>query len=155
MADQETLERVADLESYKHGFVTDIDQEFAPKGLSEDIVRFISAKKGEPEWMLQKRLLSYNVFTEKPLPFWGADLGDIDFEDIYYYKMPKSKGAKRVDRLTVMPGCAAMKPGRRGASPRVPKVGRMARFSVPPRGLARKASVADVTWPSAARISRA
>ena len=81
----------------QYGFSTKADYVDFPKGLSEDVVRRISELKGEPEWMLQKRLLSYNVFTEKPLPFWGADLGDIDFEDIYYYKMPKSKGAKSWD----------------------------------------------------------
>ena len=53
---KQTVEHVESLEKYKHGFVTDIDQEFAPKGLSADIVRFISAKKDEPEWMLQWRL---------------------------------------------------------------------------------------------------
>ena len=56
---RQTVEHVRELETYKHGFVTAIDQEFAPKGLSEDIVRFISAKKDEPQWMLDWRLEAY------------------------------------------------------------------------------------------------
>ena len=56
---KQTVEAVEALESYEHGFVTDIDQEFAPKGLSADTVRFISAKKNEPEWMLEWRLKAY------------------------------------------------------------------------------------------------
>ena len=54
-AARDTTDQVLELERYKHGFVSDIDQEFAPKGLSEAIVRFISAKKGEPDWMLECR----------------------------------------------------------------------------------------------------
>ena len=54
-----TVEHVESLEKYKHGFVTEIEQEYAPKGLSPDIVRFISAKKDEPEWMLEWRLEAY------------------------------------------------------------------------------------------------
>jgi Fe-S cluster assembly protein SufB len=53
---KQTVEHVESLEKYKHGFVTDIEQDFAPKGLNADIVRFISAKKNEPEWMLEWRL---------------------------------------------------------------------------------------------------
>ena len=67
----QTVEHVESLEKYKHGFVTDIDQEFAPKGLNADIVRFISAKKDEPEWMLDWRLEAYRALAGAG----GADLG--------------------------------------------------------------------------------
>lgn len=84
-------------EGYKkqYGFSTNAEYVDFPKGLSEQVVRKISQLKEEPEWMLQKRLLSYKVFTEKPVPSWGADLSGIDFDDIYYYKMPKAKEATK------------------------------------------------------------
>ena len=92
MADQRTLERVADLATYQHGFVTDIDQEFAPKGLSEDIVRFISAKKGEPDWMLDWRLEAYRRWLALEEPTWArVDFPKIDYQDSYYYAAPKTK----------------------------------------------------------------
>ena len=68
---KQTVEHVESLEAYKHGFVTDIEQEFAPKGLNADIVRFISAKKDEPEWMLEWRLDAF----ERWLAHGGARLG--------------------------------------------------------------------------------
>ena len=69
----------------KYGFNDKIEYKFkTKKGLSEDIVREISHIKGEPDWMLEKRLSAYRVFTQKPMPTWGADLSKIDFDDIYY-----------------------------------------------------------------------
>jgi Fe-S cluster assembly protein SufB len=92
MADQQTLERVADLATYQHGFITDIDQEFAPKGLSEDIVRFISAKKGEPAWMLEWRLEAYRRWLALEEPTWArVDFPRIDYQDSYYYAAPVEK----------------------------------------------------------------
>ena len=68
---QQTVEQVEALEAYKHGFVTDIDQEFAPKGLSEDTVRFISARKGEPAWMLEWRLGAFERWLALEEPHWA------------------------------------------------------------------------------------
>lgn len=78
----------------KYGFNDKIDYKFkTKKGLSEDIVREISNIKGEPEWMLEKRLSAYNVFIKKPVPTWGADLSKLDFNDIYYYMRPTDKSS--------------------------------------------------------------
>ena len=84
-------------EDYKerYGFTTKVEYYEFPKGLSEEVVRKISAMKNEPQWMLDKRLLGYKVFRQKPLPNWGADLSSIDFEDIYYYRMAKAKESRR------------------------------------------------------------
>ena len=80
-------------ERYKYGFVTDIDMEMAPKGLDEDIVRFISAKKEEPEWMLEWRLKAYrNWLTKKEPRHWAKlNFPPIDYQDSYYYAAPKQK----------------------------------------------------------------
>ena len=77
---------------YKHGFVTDIDADLAPKGLSEDIVRFISAKKEEPEWLLEWRLKAFRHWLTMTEPrHWPlVDYPEIDFQDIHYYAAPKS-----------------------------------------------------------------
>ena len=76
---------------YKWGFVTDIEQDTAPKGLSEDTVRFISAKKGEPEWMLEWRLKAYRHWLTMKEPTWqNVHYEPIDYQDIYYYAAPKS-----------------------------------------------------------------
>jgi Fe-S cluster assembly protein SufB len=75
---------------YKYGFVTDIDSEFAPKGLNEDIVRFISNKKGEPNWLLEWRLTAYRHWLAMREPEWAfVDYPEIDFQDAYYYAAPK------------------------------------------------------------------
>jgi Fe-S cluster assembly protein SufB len=79
-------------DKYKYGFVTDIDLDFAPKGLSEDIVRFISAKKEEPEWLLEWRLKAYRHWLEMPEPEWAkVTFPPIDYQDAFYYAAPKSK----------------------------------------------------------------
>ena len=89
---QQTLTKVADLESYKHGFVSEIEQEFAPKGLSEATVRFISAKKGEPDWMLQWRLAAFERWLALEEPVWArVGYPRIDYQDAYYYAAPKEK----------------------------------------------------------------
>jgi len=78
-------------EKYKYGFVSDIESELAPKGLSEDIVRFISAKKNEPEWLLEARLKAYAHWLEMPEPDWQkVDFAPIDYQDAHYYSAPKS-----------------------------------------------------------------
>src|SRR5204862_1736195 len=83
---KQTVEHVAELERYKHGFVTDIDQEMAPKGLSEDTIRFISAKKSEPEWMLALRLEAFERWLALEEPTWAkVHFPRIDYQDAYYY----------------------------------------------------------------------
>lgn len=99
-----TVEGVAALEAdkYKYGFESDIEQEFAPKGLNEDIVRFISAKKNEPDWMLQWRLDAYARWLTMEEPTWAmVDYPEIDYQDAYYYAAPKSDkdGPKSLDEV--------------------------------------------------------
>ncbi len=92
--DQETVDAAKSLETYKYGFTTDIESVKAPKGLSEDTVRFISAKKEEPEWMLELRLEAYQRWLKMEEPTWAmVDYPDIDYQDAYYYAEPSS-GAK-------------------------------------------------------------
>ena len=89
----ETVDQVKGLEAdkYKYGFVTDIEMETAPKGLNEDIIRFISEKKEEPDWMLEWRLKAYRHWLTMKEPNW-AKVGykKIDYQDLYYYAAPKS-----------------------------------------------------------------
>src|SRR5262252_5440897 len=100
---QETVERVRgiDVDQYKYGFETAIESERAPKGLSEDVVRFISAKKGEPEWMLEWRLGAYRRWLTMHEPRWArVDYPAIDYQDIYYYAAPKAfKAPKSLDEV--------------------------------------------------------
>ena len=87
----EILEEITNQE-YKYGFTTDVDADQAPKGLSEDIVRFISQKKNEPQWLLDWRLKAYKAFTEMETPEWAhVNFPKIDFQDIIYYSAPKPK----------------------------------------------------------------
>ena len=91
---QETIDQVkkVDVDQYKYGFETDIEADRAPKGLSEDIVRFISDKKGEPQWMLDWRLDSYQRWKVMTEPVWAnVHYPQIDFQDLYYYSAPRSK----------------------------------------------------------------
>ncbi|HLV07466.1 MAG TPA: Fe-S cluster assembly protein SufB, partial [Croceibacterium sp.] len=90
--DQAAREAAAKAAEYEHGWSIDIEQEFAPKGLDESTVRFISAKKGEPEWMLDWRLKAFRLWQEMEEPNW-AKLGypPIDYQDAYYYAAPKAK----------------------------------------------------------------
>ena len=75
---------------YKEGFVTDVEQEFIPKGLNEDIVRMISARKEEPEWLLEFRLDAFRKWQAMPQPDWAhLDMPPIDFQDIIYFAAPK------------------------------------------------------------------
>src|SRR3989304_4533913 len=90
---QETVARVKeiDVDKYKYGFFTDIESVKAPKGLNEDVVRFISAKKGEPDWLLEWRLEAYRRWLTMQEPTWANVVHPrIDFEDLYYYSAPKS-----------------------------------------------------------------
>jgi len=79
-------------QDYKYGFVTEVETESIPKGLNEDIIRLISAKKNEPDWMLKFRLKSYRLWTTMKEPAWqNATYGPIDYQDIIYYSAPKNK----------------------------------------------------------------
>jgi Fe-S cluster assembly protein SufB len=104
-ANAQTIETVESLAGeYKYGFVTDIESEILPKGLSEDTVRFISAKKGEPQWMLDWRLKAYRAWLrmaeEKGEPSWAkVSYPEIDFQDIHYYSAPKKKNLKSLDEV--------------------------------------------------------
>jgi Fe-S cluster assembly protein SufB len=88
----EALAAAEKASDYEWGFVSDIEQEFAPKGLSEDTVRFISAKKNEPEWMLEWRLKAYRHWLTMETPNWAKlNIPPIDYQDAYYYAAPKKK----------------------------------------------------------------
>jgi Fe-S cluster assembly protein SufB len=96
-----TVEALEGGEKYKHGFVTAIEQDFAPKGLSADTVRFISAKKNEPEWMLAWRLEAFERWLALEEPDWAKlSFPRIDYQDAYYYAAPKEKiGPKSLDEV--------------------------------------------------------
>ena len=99
---QETIERVRriDVDQYKYGFVTDIESDKAPKGLSEDTVRFISAKKSEPEWMLAWRLDAYRRWLTMREPTWArVDYPKINYQDYYYFSAPKKKALASLDEV--------------------------------------------------------
>jgi Fe-S cluster assembly protein SufB len=88
-------------QKYAAGFVTDIESDFAPKGLSEEIVRFISAKKNEPQWLLDLRLKAYKHWLTMPEPQWAkVSFPPLDYQDAFYYAAPKSaSGPKSLDEL--------------------------------------------------------
>ena len=101
-ATTEAIEQVRSIgEQYKYGFVTDIDVDLAPKGLSEDIVRLISKKKEEPEWMLEWRLKAYAHWLTMEEPTWQKpQYPAIDYQDSYYYAAPKTtEGPKSLDEV--------------------------------------------------------
>src|SRR3546814_10391400 len=106
-ASVETVEQVRSMaeQKYNYGVVTDSEADTAPKGLSEDIVRFISAKKDEPEWLLEWRLKAYRHWVQQARtegePTWAKlDFGPIDYQDAYYYSAPKVKeGPKSLDEV--------------------------------------------------------
>ena len=91
-ADEEYKERYGFSDKTEYAYKTE-------KGLSENVVREISKIKGEPDWMLEKRLTGYKVFKNKPVPTWGADLSGIDFDDVYYYLKPGGKKEDSWDKV--------------------------------------------------------
>ena len=103
VANAETTARVEEMGSdrYKYGFVTDIEMETAPKGLNERVIRFISAKKGEPEWLLEWRLMAYRHWLTMEEPDWAKlDYQRVDYNDIYYYAAPKTtESPKSLDEV--------------------------------------------------------
>ena len=99
---QETVDRVRriDVDQYRYGFETIIESEKAPRGLSEDTVRFISAKKNEPEWMLEWRLGAYRRWLTLQEPTWArVHYPKIDYQDLYYYSAPKKKALASLDEV--------------------------------------------------------
>ena len=103
MPDIDTIELVKDIDvdKYKYGFTTEIESELAPKGLNEDIVAYISEKKGEPQWMLDWRLEAYRRWQKVEEPTWAkVKHPKIDFQDLHYYAAPKSmSGPKSLDEV--------------------------------------------------------
>ena len=96
---QDTVEQVRsiDVDQYKYGFETNIESEKAPKGLSEDVIRYISAKKEEPEWMLQWRLDAYARWLTMQEPEWArVSYPPIDFQDLYYYSRRRSRWTRSI-----------------------------------------------------------
>ena len=100
---KETIDQVKelDLDKYKYGFTTDIETVKAPKGLNEEIVKFISAKKDEPEWMLEWRLDAFERWQTMKEPEWAkVEYEKPNFQDLYYYAVPKtSESPKSLDEL--------------------------------------------------------
>src|SRR3954466_4014523 len=93
-------EHLAALGKYEYGWAdTDAAGAAAQRGLSEAVVRDISAKKNEPAWMLERRLKGLRLFTRKPMPTWGADLSGIDFDNIKYFVRSTEKQAASWDEL--------------------------------------------------------
>ena len=99
---QETIEQVRaiDVDQYKYGFTTDIESDLAPKGLNEEIVRFISAKKNEPEWLTEWRLSAYRRWLGMKEPEWArVRYPKIDYQDLHYYAAPKRKALLSLDEV--------------------------------------------------------
>src|SRR6202048_5105366 len=99
---QETVDRVRqiDVDQYRYGFETVIESDKAPRGLSEDTVRFISAKKNEPAWMLEWRLEAYRRWLTMTEPKWArVNYPKIDYQDLYYYSAPKKKELASLDEV--------------------------------------------------------
>ena len=92
MSNQDKIIKEITNSEYKYGFVTDIEQELIEPGLSEDVVRLISSKKSEPEWLLEWRLKAYNIWRKMEEPEWAdLDYKKADYENIIYYAAPKKK----------------------------------------------------------------
>ncbi len=98
MATRSDLDHLEGLDDYKYGFRDpDVSVFKTRKGLNEEVVRQISAMKGEPDWMLEFRLKGLKHFQERPTPTWGADLSQLDFDDIYYYVRPAEQEGRSWD----------------------------------------------------------
>ena len=98
MAEERVEPKPIDLGEYKFGFHDDVEPVLSTgKGLNEGVIRELSAAKGEPEWMLEFRLKSYETFKKMPMQTWGADLSEIDFDDLIYYQKPSDKPARSWD----------------------------------------------------------
>jgi len=108
--DRETVEQVLalDVDKYKYGFETEIESDVAPPGLTEDTIRFISAKKDEPEWMLEWRLEAFRRWQTMEEPNWAkVHYPKIDFQAISYYSAPKSFSDPKAWTKSI-PNCCAL-----------------------------------------------
>ena len=95
----QTIQELATKE-YKYGFVSDVEADEIPRGLSEEIIRMISKKKQEPEWLLEWRLKSYRLWTTMKEPTWpNVTYGPIDYQAIIYYSAPKKTNLKSMDEV--------------------------------------------------------
>ncbi len=95
MSASDNIRELVDQE-YKYGFVTDIETDSVPKGLNEGVIRLISEKKGEPQWMLDWRLKSTGYWKKMTEPRWAkVEYPEIDYQDIIYYSAPKQKVAPK------------------------------------------------------------
>ena len=93
--DDQILEEFTSRE-YEHGWTIDIEADQAPKGLNEEIIRFISAKKEEPQWLLDWRLESFRLWKEMDEPYWAnLTIPEINYQDIIYYSAPKQRHPRR------------------------------------------------------------
>lgn len=100
MTEEQSLLETLATNEYEYGFTTDIEMDMAPKGLNEDIIRFISAKKNEPEWMLEWRLKAFRHFLQMEMPDWqNFQMPQIDFQDISYFAAPKKKQLNSLDEV--------------------------------------------------------
>ena len=96
-----------DLGKYKLGWSDEEDYVFKPKkGLNEEIIREMSWMKGEPDWMINLRMKSYNHFLKRPMPNWGGDMSEIYFDDIFYYCLLYTSPSPRDGLLSRMPSSA-------------------------------------------------
>ncbi|MBO7456049.1 MAG: Fe-S cluster assembly protein SufB, partial [Paludibacteraceae bacterium] len=103
MAQDKIIEEITTGE-YKYGFTTDVQTDIIGKGLNEDVIRTISAKKGEPAWLLDFRLKAYRKWLTMPVPTWAhLDIPEIDFQDISYYAAPKSKAESQKSKEEIDP----------------------------------------------------
>ena len=85
---------------YEYGFETSVDSVVAPKGLNEEVIRFISAQKHEPEWLLEWRLKAYHHWLSLTEPHWGKmEYPPIDYQDLYYWSAPKKDGPKSLGEV--------------------------------------------------------
>ena len=106
MAQDKIIEEITTGE-YKYGFTTDVQTDIIGKGLSEDVIRTISAKKGEPAWLLEFRLKAYRKWLTMPVPTWAhLTIPEIDFQDISYYAAPKSKVESQTSKEDIDPEIA-------------------------------------------------
>ena len=98
MAEDKDILKEITSQEYEHGFVTDVEQEFIPKGLNEDIIRLISSKKDEPQWLLDFRLDAFRKWQKMKMPSWAhLDIPQIDFQDIIYFAAPKKDRPDHID----------------------------------------------------------
>ena len=92
MSEQDKILNEVTQSDYKYGFTSDIEQEFIPKGLNEDVIRIISSKKEEPEWLLEYRLNAFRIWQDMKMPEWAhLEIPEIDYQDIIYYAAPKQQ----------------------------------------------------------------